>query len=71
MKVASRDEIQEGKAKILCSIDGEEAKEYEIEIKKIYRNNNYNNKSMLIEVTDKELIEKTRRNNTTECQVLQ
>ena len=32
---------------------------YEIEIQKIYRNNNENNKSMLIKVTDKELLEKT------------
>jgi len=71
MKVASRDKIKEGKASIVCSIDGENTKEYEIEIKKIYRNNNYNNKSMLIEVTDEELLRKTRWNNTTECLVHQ
>jgi len=71
MKVASRDKIKEGKASIVCSIDGENTKEYEIEIKKIYRNNNYNNKSMLIEVTDEELLKRTRRNNTTECRVRQ
>lgn len=71
MKVASRDEIQEGKATVICSIDGEEPKEYEIEIKKMYKNNNYNNKSMLIEVTDSELLKKTRWYNSTECQVLQ
>ena len=59
MNVALRDEIKLGKAKILCSLDGESPKEYEIEIKKIYKNNNYNNKSMLIEVTDQKLIEKT------------
>ena len=34
-------------------------KEYKIQIEKIYLNNNYDNKSMLIKVTDKELIEKT------------
>ena len=33
--------------------------EYEIEIKKIYKNNNENNKSMLIKVTDERLIELT------------
>ena len=60
MEVALRDEIKTGKATILCSIDNsKEAKEYEIEIEKIYRNNNYDNKSMLIKVTDKELLEKT------------
>ena len=34
-------------------------KEYDIEIKKIYKNNTEDNKSMLIEITDGELIEKT------------
>jgi len=71
MKVASRNEIKEGKATILCSIDGEQPEKYEIEIKKIYLNNNYNNKSMLIEVTDEQLLQKTRRDNTAECLVHQ
>ena len=34
-------------------------KEYEIEIQKVYYENNYNNKSMLIKIIDKELLEKT------------
>lgn len=59
MEVALRDEIQLGEATILCSLEGEEPKEYSIEIEKIYLNNNYDNKSMLIKVTDEELIEKT------------
>ena len=59
MEVALRDEIKLGEAKILCSLDGEKAKEYTIEIEKIYLNNNYDNKSMLIKVTDEDLIEKT------------
>ncbi|MCI8273233.1 MAG: SpoIVB peptidase [Clostridia bacterium] len=58
MKVASRHEIQLGEAKILCGID-DEIKEYKIEIQKIHLNNNYDNKSMLIKVTDEELINKT------------
>lgn len=57
--VAARDEIELGKAKILCSLDGNTAKEYEIEIEKIYINNNYDNKSMLIRVTDENLINQT------------
>ena len=32
---------------------------YDIEIEKVYINNNQNNKSMLIKITDKELLEKT------------
>ncbi len=59
MEVAMREEIKTGKATILCSLDNQTVKEYEIEITKIYRDNNYNNKSMEIKVTDEELIEKT------------
>ncbi len=59
MEVATRDEIQEGKATILCSLDNETPQEYEIEIEKIYKDNNYDNKSMLIKITDEELLEKT------------
>lgn len=57
--VATRNEIKLGEAKILCSLDGEETKEYKIQIDKIYLNNDYDNKSMLIKVTDEELIQKT------------
>ena len=57
--VALRNEIKLGDAKILCSLDGKLAKEYKIQIDKIYLNNDYDNKSMLIKVTDEELIEKT------------
>ena len=59
MEVATRDEIQLGKATILCSLDNKTVQEYEIEIEKIYKENNYDNKSMQIKVTDSRLIEKT------------
>lgn len=59
MEVAMREEIKIGKAKILCSLNNQAVKEYEIEITKIYKDNNYNNKSMEIKITDEELIEKT------------
>ena len=59
IEVATRDEIELGKAKILCSLDGEKAKEYDISIEKIYLNNNYDNKSIFIKVIDDELIKKT------------
>ena len=58
MKVASRNEIKLGEAICLSGIDGE-IKEYKLEITKIYQNNNYDNKSMLINITDESLIEKT------------
>ena len=59
MEVALRNEIQLGKATILCSLDNQKPQEYEIEIQKIYTENNYDNKSMQIKVTDRKLIEKT------------
>lgn len=59
IKVASRSEIKKGLAYILCSIDGNEPKEYEIEIEDINIENNINNRSMKIRITDEELIEKT------------
>lgn len=59
MEVALREEIQIGKATILCSLDNQKPQEYEIEIEKIYKENNYDNKSMKIKVTDSRLLEKT------------
>ena len=58
MYVAERQEINLGEATILSNIDGR-LKEYKIEIQKTYLNNNYDNKSMVIKVTDEELLNKT------------
>lgn len=59
LQVAKRDEIKQGEAKILLALEEGERKEYNIEITKIYKNNNSNNKSMLIKVTDQELLNLT------------
>ena len=59
MDVATRNEIELGEAEILCSLDGENVKKYKVQIEKIYLNNDYDNKSMLIKVVDNELIQKT------------
>lgn len=60
LKVASRDEITIGEAKVLCVTDANNTVgEYSIEIEKIYLENSSSNKSMLIRITDKELLEKT------------
>ena len=59
MDVALRDEIKQGKATILCSLDNQTPQEYEIEIEKIFKDNNYDNKSMQIKVTDERLLNKT------------
>lgn len=58
VNVATRQEIQLGEATILSDIDGK-LKEYNVEIQKTYLNNNYDNKSMVIKVTDQELLNKT------------
>lgn len=73
MEVARRDEISLGDASIYCNLDitnnkreskTEEnnvmnAKEYKIEIERIFINNDTDNKSMLIKVKDQELLDKT------------
>ena len=59
MEVANRSEIKTGKAEIMCELENGKIGTYEIEIQKLYTENNENNKSMLIKVTDEELIEKT------------
>ena len=59
VEIASRNEIKTGKASIICTLEDGKREEYEIEIQKVYINNNENNKSMLIKVTDEKLLEKT------------
>ena len=58
-EVANRNEITTGKAEILCELENGKTQSYEIEIQRLFLENNENNKSMLIKVTDEELIEKT------------
>ena len=43
----------------MCSTENGKIEEYEIEIEKIYKENNFDNKSMLIKITDSRLLEKT------------
>ena len=59
MNIALRDEIKTGKAEILCELENGKTEKYEIEIKKLYLNNNENNKSMVIKITDEKLINKS------------
>lgn len=57
--VANRNEIKIGNAEIYCELDNNKVEKYNIEIKKIYKGNYKDNKSMLIKITDKRLLEKT------------
>ena len=59
LPVATRSEIEEGKSQIILTLEDGIRKEYDIEITRIYRNNNHDNKSMLIKVTDEKLLELT------------
>ena len=43
----------------MCELENEIVDTYDIEIQKIFLDNNQDNKSMLIKITDKDLIEKT------------
>lgn len=57
--VALREEIKTGKATVICTLENNKKQEYEIEIQKIYTNNNIDNKSMVVKITDPELLQKT------------
>lgn len=59
VEIALREEIKPGKATVICMLENNKKEEYEVEIQKIYTNNNIDNKSMVVKVTDKKLLEKT------------
>lgn len=58
LPIALKQEVQEGKATILCSVDGS-LKEYKVEIRKLHRGEDDVNKGMELVVTDEELLELT------------
>ena len=59
VKVALRDEIEKGEAEMLCTLQDGITKSYKINIEEIYYDNDFNNKSMLVEILDEELLKKT------------
>lgn len=59
VKIALRDEIKEGPAKILTTVDGDQPKYYDIQIVKLLQQDSPGPKSMLIKVTDPVLLQKT------------
>ncbi len=58
IQIATKDEIEIGKAYILVTLENNEKKKYEVEIEKIYPNST-DNKNIALKIVDKELIEKT------------
>lgn len=59
LPVARRDEVKVGEVTIRSNIQGEEVKEYQAEIVRIYPENEEDTRNFLIKVTDKELLDKT------------
>ena len=59
IEVGSRDEVALGKAQILTTIEGIKPKLYDVEIVKVSRQNRPQERSMIVRVIDKELINKT------------
>ncbi len=57
--VALKQEVKEGKATILSTVDGGEPKEYNIVIEKANLNNGNPTKNLIIRITDNRLLEKT------------
>lgn len=59
VEIALKQEVTEGKAKILTTLDGVTPKEYEIEIERVTLKGNEKSKNMIIHITDEELLAKT------------
>lgn len=57
--IALHSQVKEGKIKILSCINSKEIKSYDAEIININKYNTSSSKSMVIKITDKELLEKT------------
>lgn len=57
--VATRFQVKEGAAELLCDVDGNGVKSYSIEIEQVSKSRAQGNKSMVIRVTDAKLLEQT------------
>ena len=59
LEIALRDEIELGEATILSTVNNNDTQEYKVEIISIDSENNSNNKSMQIKITDEKLLNNT------------
>lgn len=59
MPIGFKEEVKEGKAYILTTIDNDKVEKFEVEILKVLNQQYPNQKSMTIKVTDKKLLQKT------------
>lgn len=58
-EIGFKQDIKEGKAQILTTVDGCSPKLYECKLEHVYRNDTSKIKNMVVKITDKELLEKT------------
>ena len=59
LAVGTKEQVQLGKAYILSTLSNNEIKRYEVQIEKIEKQKSQSDKSMVIRVTDEELLEET------------
>lgn len=59
LPVADHDEVKTGSAEIFSNISGTEVRKYQVEILKLYPSARANGRNILLQVTDKTLLEKT------------
>ncbi len=59
MEVATRQEVQVGKATILSNIAGEKTEEYEVEITRVYPASQGETRNLMVKVTDQRLLDAT------------
>ena len=58
-EIGFKQDIKEGKAQILTTVDGCEPQLYECKLEHVYRNDSSKIKNMVVKITDKQLLEKT------------
>ena len=59
LPLAQADEVQTGKATILSTVSGNETKEYDVQILRVYPDGNKTGRNMLVKITDRELLKTT------------
>ena len=58
-EISLKNEVKEGAAKILSTINGEKIREYDIQIEQVNTHGEIKEKSMIIKITDSDLLSKT------------
>ena len=59
LPIGRKDAVHAGPASILCTVDGEGMREYAVELVQVFRQNEPEPRSMIVEVTDERLLAKT------------